>query len=156
MGYDLHAVIAEDAALRRAARDVPVARIAALGQGLALMPMTGALPDAVAQGGGERALGFWRLSQGWVKQLAAWSAGGPVAYVEAEYFGGTGEQRAVVWEGGGVVLGPVHVGEGQRFSSLGSPVSQALRRLGASVGSAVDEFEAVGLDRHRNDDAWIR
>ncbi|MGA5322152.1 hypothetical protein ACPCIU_17160 [Streptomyces seoulensis] len=36
---------------------------------------------------------------------------GPVARVEAEFFGGLGEQWATVWEGGGVVLGPLHLAE---------------------------------------------
>lgn len=107
MGYDLQAVIAEGEALRGVARDLPAARLASIGQGLSLMPMTDALFDSVADGSGVGALGFWRLPGGFEKTLAAWSAGGPVAYVEAEYFGGVGEQRAAVWDGGTIVMGPL-------------------------------------------------
>jgi len=155
MGYDLQAVIAEGEVLRGVARDLPMARLASIGQGLALMPMTDALFDSVADGSGVGALGFWRLPGGFENSLADWSAGGPVAYVEAEYFGGVGEQRAAVWDGGTVVLGPLHVDEGQPFASAGSPISQALRRLGVVAGAGEDEFSAVGLDRHRHDQAWI-
>ncbi|MFC9287273.1 hypothetical protein ACFT0E_11430, partial [Streptomyces sp. NPDC057052] len=120
-----------------------------------LMPMTDALFDSVADGSGVGALGFWRLPGGFEKALAAWSAGGPVAYVEAEYFGGVGEQRAAVWDGGTIVWGPLHVEEGQPFPPAGSPISQALRRLSVVAGAGEDEFSAVGLDRYRHGEAWI-
>jgi hypothetical protein len=155
MGYDLRAVIADGEALRGVARDLPAARLASIGQGLSLMPITDALFDSVADGSGVGALGFWGLPGGFEKALAAWSAGGPVAYVEAEYFGGVGEQRAAVWDGGTIVLGPLHVEEGQPFPPAGSPISQALRRLGVVASAGEDEFSAVGLDRHRHGEAWI-
>ncbi|MFF4143160.1 hypothetical protein ACFY0A_17450 [Streptomyces sp. NPDC001698] len=155
MAYDLQAVIADGEALCGAARDLPAARLASIGQGLSLMPMTDALFNSVADGSGVGALGFWRLPGGFEKTLAAWSAGGPVAYVEAEYFGGVGEQRAAVWDGGTIVLGPLHVEEGEPFPPAGSPISQALRRLGAVASAGEDEFSAVGLDRHRHGEAWI-
>ncbi|OIJ66102.1 hypothetical protein [Streptomyces mangrovisoli] len=154
MGYELHAVIAEGEALRGAARHLPAARPASIGQGLSLMPVTDALSGSVADGSGAGALGFWRLPAGFEKTLAAWSAGGPVAYVEAEYFGGVGEQRAAVWDDGTLALGPLHVEEGQPFPPAGSPISQALRRLGAVANPGEDEFSAVGLDRHRQGEAW--
>ncbi len=154
MGYDLQAVIADAEVLRGAVRDLPVARLASLGQGLSLMPMTDALFDLVADGGDGGTWGFWRLPGGFEKALASWSAGGPVAYVEAEYFGGVGEQRAAVWEGGTIALGPLHV-EGEGFGPSGSPISQALRRLGVVASAGEDEFSCVGLGRHRHGEAWI-
>ncbi|MFD0419649.1 hypothetical protein [Streptomyces sp. NPDC127108] len=155
MGYELHAVIAEGALLRGAVREMAAARLAPLGQGLALMPMTDELFDAVTDGGPVSPLGFWRLPGGFDTHLANWSATGPIAYVEAEYFGGVGEQRAAVWDGGTLALGPLHVGEGQDVPAAGSPVSRALRRLGAVAGTAEDEFAAVGLGRHRDPEAWL-
>ncbi|GGT02195.1 hypothetical protein [Streptomyces chromofuscus] len=155
MAYTLQAVIADGEALRAVARDLPAARLASIGQDLSLMPMTDVLFDSVADGSGVGALGFRRFPGGFERDLAAWSAGGPVAYVEAEYFGGAGEQRAAVWDGGTVVLGPLHVEEGQPFPPAGSPISQALRRLGAVAAAGQDEFSAVGLGRHRHGAAWI-
>ncbi|MGW5611730.1 hypothetical protein ACWEWI_37895 [Streptomyces sp. NPDC003753] len=87
--------------------------------------------------------------------LAQWSAAGPVAYVEAEYFGGVGEQRAAVWADGVLAVGPLDVPAKKWLSRAASPISQALRQLGARSGLGKDEFEAVGLDRHRNNDDWI-
>ncbi|MDT0494863.1 hypothetical protein ACPEIF_22035 [Streptomyces sp. NPDC012600] len=154
MGYELQAVIAEDEVLRGAVRDLPVARVASLGQGLSLMPMTDQLFDAVTDGTGGP-LGFWRLPGGFDQRLAEWSAAGAVAYVEAEYFGGVGEQRAAVWAEGAVVLGPLQVREGQSFGPAGSPISLALRRLGAVADPPADEFVAVGLNRHRHSEDWL-
>ena len=154
MGYELQAVIAEDELLRGASRDLPAARVASLGQGLSLIPMTDQLFDA-ATDGAEGPLGFWRLPGGFDRRLAKWSAAGVVAYVEAEYFGGVGEQHAAAWADGVVVLGPLHVPEGQPFGSVGSPISQALRRLGVVADAATDEFATVGLDRHRHSENWI-
>lgn len=155
MAYDLEAVIGEETALRAVVKDLPGARLASIGQGLALMPMTKALFDSVADGSEEGALGFWRLPGGFEETLAAWSAGGPMAYVEAEFFGGVGEQRAAVWDSGSIVLGPLHLEEGQADPPAGSPISQALRRLGVRASAGEDEFSAAGLDRHRNTEAWI-
>jgi hypothetical protein len=75
--------------------------------------------------------------------------------VEAEYFGGVGEQRAAVWADGSLALGPLDEPEMKRFSRASSPISQALRRLGARKSLGEDEFKAVGLDRHRNNEDWI-
>ena len=155
MGYVLEAVIAREELLRAAARHLPAAQVATVGQGLSLVPMTKELFDAVTDGSPADLLGFWRLPGGFGGLLAQWSTAGPVAYVEAEYFGGVGEQRAAVWADEAVVLGPLHAPEGRPFPSAGSPISQALRRLGAMAGAAEDEFSAVGLDRHRGNEGWI-
>lgn len=155
MGYDLKAVIADARALSVAARDLPAAQLTSIRQGLPLMPMTDDLFDSVADGSGAGDLGFWRLPGGFEKTLAAWSAAGPVAYMEAEYFGGVGEQRAAVWDGGTIVLGPLHVAECQPLPVDGSPISQALRRLGVVASAGMDEFSTVGLDRHRHSEDWI-
>jgi hypothetical protein len=40
---------------------------------------------------------FWRLTQGLARLGAEMSRGGSVAYVETDYFGGSGDQAAMVW-----------------------------------------------------------
>ncbi|MEU7723169.1 hypothetical protein [Streptomyces tibetensis] len=154
MSYDLRAVIAAGEALRVATRGLAAARTTSIGQGLALLPMTDALCESLADGDRGGALGLPRLPGGFEKILADWSTGGPVAYVAAEYFDGVGEQGAAVWDGGGVVLGPLRMEEGEPFAPAGSPVSQALRRLGVVRSAGQDEFSVVGLDRHRHTEAW--
>ncbi|KRD20224.1 MULTISPECIES: hypothetical protein [unclassified Streptomyces] len=155
MSYDLQAVIAGEEVLNAAVRVLSAARLASLGQGLSLLPMTDALFDSLSEGVDTGALGFWRLPGGFAKTLADWSTAGPVAYVEAEYFGGVGEQQAVVWDGGAIVLGPLRVPEGRPLPPAGSAISQALRRLGVVAGAGEDEFTALGMERHRHVEGWI-
>ncbi|MFH8796006.1 hypothetical protein [Streptomyces sp. NPDC017941] len=115
--------------------------------------MTDALFETVASIGApeldEKApAGFDRL-------LTVCPKAGPVAYVEAEYFGGAGTQTAQVWDDGKTVLGPLCMAEGEPPPTSGTPISQALRRLGAVKGDHVDEFSAVGLGRHRDTVDWL-
>ncbi|CAG7643425.1 hypothetical protein [Actinacidiphila bryophytorum] len=154
MSYELQAVIAEERLLRAAVRDLAGAGATSLGQGLALMVMTDRLFDAVTDGSPVGDLGFWLLPGGFERTLAGWSTAGPVAYVEADFFGGVGEQLAAVWADGARVWGPLHTPVGQPFPAAGSPISQALRRLGAVAHAGGDEFSAVGLDRHRFSEDW--
>ncbi|MFT2720119.1 hypothetical protein ACMT4L_08965 [Deinococcus sp. A31D244] len=70
-----------------------------------------------------------------------------MAYVEAEYFGGTGSQVAAVWDGGRVFWGPERRERG--------PINHALRLLGVHRTDSHDEFGSVGLDRHRHLEDWL-
>jgi hypothetical protein len=117
--------------------------------------MTDELFDAVTDHASVRPFGFWKLPGGFDRMLASWSAAGPVGYVEAEFFGGVGSQRAVLWGAGELVLGPLHVNEEAPVDPTGSPISQVLKRLGIERAGYRDEFEAVGLDRHRETEDWL-
>ncbi|MFJ8112876.1 hypothetical protein [Streptomyces sp. NPDC096132] len=155
MSYSLRAVITGEDVLRDIVREIPAARSAPLAQGLSLLPVTEDVFDSVTTGDSTRPLGFWWLPGGFDGRLAAWSTKGPVAFVEADFFGGVGEQRAAVWAGGRLVLGPLVVEEGAHFPPAGSPISRALRRLGATAPPGQDEFSALDLGRHRHSEAWI-
>ncbi|MBM7774501.1 hypothetical protein JOD54_004705 [Actinokineospora baliensis] len=155
MGYSLQAVIASEPVLRDLAGTIEQARIVPLGQHLSLLPMTDAFFDAVAVPGAPELDGFQKAPPGFGSALAACSSKGPTAYVEAELFGGQGTQTAQVYNDGKVILGPLHLPEDQPFPATGSPISQALRRLGAVKGEHFDEFDAVGLGRHRDTNDWI-
>ncbi len=153
--YCLQAVIATESALRKLAGSTMEACIVPLGQHLWLLPMTDALFDAVTVDGAPELDGFWKAPAGFERLLTACSEAGPVAFVEAEYFGGTGTQNAQVWDAGEVVLGPLRLAEGEPPPTTGTPISQALRRLGAAKGNHVDEFSAVDLGRHRDTEDWL-
>ncbi|QFZ19662.1 hypothetical protein [Saccharothrix syringae] len=152
--YCLEAVVAGEAVLRELAGSVRQARIVALDGHVSLLPMTDAFSDAVTVAGAPRLDGFRKIPAGFEAVLAACSAVGPVAYVEAEFFGGVGVQSAQVWERGEVVLGPLHV-EDEPHPAEGNPISRALRRLGVARGGHFDEFDAVGLGRHRRTGDWL-
>ncbi|KOU39606.1 hypothetical protein [Streptomyces sp. WM6378] len=153
--YCLQAVIATESVLRKLADSATEACIVPLGQHLCLLPMTDALFDAATAAGAPELDGFWKAPAGFDRLLTACSEAGPVAYVEADYFGGAGTQNAQVWDAGETVLGPLRLADGEPSPTTGTPISQALRRLGAAKGNHVDEFSAVGLGRHRDTDDWL-
>jgi hypothetical protein len=156
MGYILEAVIGSEAVLRKVILEQPAAVLVPLRQHIAIVPMTDKLFAAVTDGTSERPLGFWKLPGGFEQVLSDWSSDGPVGYVEAEYFGGFGNQRAALWVDGEVSVGPLAVEEGEPFPKEGSPISQVLRHLGVKRGNQRDEFDAIGLGRHRHTSQWPR
>jgi len=155
MGYQLQGAIATEHVLRKLAGTADDACIVPLTQHFCLLPMTDALHDAVTVAGAAELEVFWKAPAGFGRALAACSAGGPVTYVEADYFGGSGTQSAQVWDGGQVVLGPLHLATRKPIPAEGSPISRALRRLGVVKGEHFDEFDAAGLGRHRETGGWL-
>ncbi|MBD0688547.1 hypothetical protein [Streptomyces sp. CBMA123] len=159
MSYELQALIGMVELLSVAAAEVPAARVVPLAQGLALIPVTSAVlaalqGDAAVPKPGSGA-GFGWHPDGFELRLAAWSKAGPIACVEAEYFGGSGTQRAAVWSDGRVVLGPLTSGGFEPVPAEGTPISRALRRLGGHVEPGrVDEFDSVGLGARRRTADW--
>jgi hypothetical protein len=75
------------------------------------------------------------------QRMADLSHRGPVAYVEAEYFGGVGEQRATLWRDGVAEDLPA--------------LNEALRALGVRRTGGRDEFDTIGLGRHRTTQDWL-
>ncbi len=83
-----------------------------------------------------------------------------LAYIETNYFG-VGTQATVVWRAGLVAFGP-ELSEskwvdGQFVSPLDQDkaINRSLRLLGVDRSAVVDEFDAVGLGRHRYDEGWV-
>src|ERR1700688_1204576 len=96
--YCLEAVIAAQQTLIQLTSAIKEARLVSLGQDLALLPMTSTLTEALTTPDpAPRTDGSWKMPAGLGQTLAHWSAPAPMAYVEAEFFGGTGEQHAQVW-----------------------------------------------------------
>ena len=155
MGYRLEAVIGPAAVLSAAIGEQPLMVLAPLWQGLGLVPMTDEVFDAVHDGTPPGLPGFWKLPGGFERTLCSWSDQGPVAYVEAEFFGGVGTQAAAVWDGGRLALGPVVLGEVEPLPAAGTPISQALAHLSVRRGDHVDEFAAAGLGQHRGTEDWL-
>ncbi|GAB3701234.1 hypothetical protein [Nocardiopsis oceani] len=156
MGYRLDAVVAEAPLLRCAIRGLARARPVALHQDLGLLPVTCDLVDQDDDIVVDDPPGFLLLTDWLVERIAACSARGPLAYLEADFFGGVGSQQAVVWERGEIVLGPLHLPVGASAPASGSPLSQALRYLGVATGPGDhDEFDASGLGTHRSSEKWV-
>ncbi len=151
MGYYLQALIGKTDSLKNEPKSFSSEHRVELAQGLTMLLVTEELCEEVADkflsDNESPCEGFSMLTESlieWAKHISRLT---PVAYVEAEYFGGAGGQSVIAWENAEVKLGPVSAEIG--------PINQALRFLGAKVLSAHDEFEAVGLNRGRDSEDWI-
>src|SRR5690349_10780635 len=98
MTYVLEALVGPEPAMRSLAAGHPPATAVPIPFGLALIPLTKevttALAETYANGGPESRPDWDRLPDGVKAELARRSADGPIGYLEAEYFGGTGTQWA--------------------------------------------------------------
>jgi len=144
MGYDIQAIISTQSVLEAHSGDFKFAVVAPLGFGLALIPITDELLDEVGASGASGQ--FYKFTPAIADWLGTISGSAPAAYVEAEFFGGIGEQSATVWARGEQLLAPTHTMDA---------INIALRVLGISRGTAHDEFEAVDLQRHRHTNDWL-
>jgi hypothetical protein len=124
--------------------------VIALPQGIAMVPLSERLRFRF--GPAERpwlyepAPDFAWLPAALLPHLLDLSERGPVAYVEAEYHGGSGEQRSAVWRGRAMTSGP------DRSSWA---INSALRALGVEREGDHDAFDTLGLGRHRDTEDWL-
>ena len=148
VGYELCAVIGGEKALRAFTIGLD-AKIVALAAGMSLVPLTEKLLETLKADSGEDAKTvspiFEYLYRVIVDRAVAASEEGPLAYVEAGYFGGQGLQMAVAWDQGDMVMEP---------TDSKNPINQALRLLGVKAVAPDDEFDTVGLGRHRRTARW--
>jgi hypothetical protein len=157
VSYELCALAGPHEVAAEAAGQAGAAEVE-LPQGYGLVPITPAVADRL--GGTGRPFGdtFLFLSAGLAALARRVSHTGPIAYLEAEMFGGTGTQAMVVWLHGEVWLGPAITQFGWPppgpASSPHWAFNQALRQIGVTRGAAFDEFEAVNLGRHRHTGDW--
>ena len=80
------------------------------------------------------------------------SSDSPIAYITTYYFGGLGGQDALVWDKGSLRLSPTTQGYNRIWPN--SPISQALRMVGVVAEKGMDEFDTVGLGKHRETHGW--
>lgn len=145
MSHALEALVGQTHAVAEFASRWVRARVVGLPQNFALVPLSVALREDIEELVGTdkqgRFLAFAALSDAVAEAVAEASSAGALAHIETEYFGGVGEQRAVVWEQGRVTLGPL---EDEHA------VNAALRRLGVWTDGTADEFDTLGLSRFRD------
>jgi hypothetical protein len=170
MGYTLQALIGPASALVPHKSDFRETHLVSLNQGFAMILVTPELYDEL-QAANLSAVTtnldfsrFYLLSSAvtaWAEQL---SINGPMAYIEADFWGGVGSQNAVGWKRGQLSLKPISTEVGwdkANFTFTGPPlrewaINQALRFIGVvSEPDDLDEFEAVGLRKHRQTEDWI-
>jgi hypothetical protein len=152
--------------LQSTLKSFPEACAIALPQDYGFVPITHVLIGSLAIPFVTEPTGDYRVCPGLVPSLIAFarhlSYDMPLAYIETEYFGGTGQQSALVWHDGQVILDPLGVDTSGADPApsipplADFPINRALRRLGVQRMGAVDEFEALGLHHYRSNDSWLR
>lgn len=119
-----------------------------LGQRAWLLSLSGSgdetalsLPDAHAD--------FMYLTVGLMRLLEELSRRGDIAYIETDYFGGSGDQGAVLYRTGTAIYGPERADIG--------PINEVLKLMGVQKGgSDFDEFDTAGLGRYRSNEDWTK
>jgi hypothetical protein len=150
MPYTLRAVLARCDVFAEPPPWIADSAVIPLAQGVCMIPLTMALCGQFGEAERpwlyEHHGDFTHLPERLVPHLRELSRRGRVAYVEAEYHGGDGEQRSIVWDGGGA----------RSEAEEGSfAINSALISLGVTRTDDADPFDALGLGRHRSVDDWI-
>lgn len=147
MGHSVHLIIGQPASIATFQHVWPVARVVELRGGWQAIPVDDPLHQAIEAQypGAQRPSGLDVSPLGLGEALAdATRGGGHLAYVETEYFGGTGGQAAMAYVDGRQAMSP------QSSRGGGGPINQALRRIGVERTDAADEFDTIGLGERRS------
>ncbi len=72
-----------------------------------------------------------------------------VAYIRTDYFGGFGDQSAILYVNGKEIY------NGDTELGSGSPINEALKLLGVERSSDNDEFDTIGLGGYRSNDDFM-
>jgi len=147
MAHKVQAFVGARTILELIQRQFALSRVVDLDQGLALLPLSDELYDAVPGDLTDPSeKGFVLLTPKIVALIKETSTYGALGYFETRYFGGTGDQGAVFAQLGEITFGP-KVGAGS--------INQMLHLLGAREKGDRDEFDAVGLGKYRDNPSWI-
>jgi len=148
--YCLYGIVGKSRDLLHKSLEYSSASVVHLEQGIGMIPISEDLLNDIEPGDtsseATKEHRFEFLSEvvsAWLRRL---SRDTTLAYLEVEFISGEGTESAVVWRDGVRVLGPLH-GTGA--------VNRALRTLGVSVHPRREEFEVVGLGRHRSPEEWL-
>jgi hypothetical protein len=165
MGHVLHAVIGANRTLD-ALKSWHQLRIIPLPQDFGLIPLTTALHDDIVELANAREPdpypGFERLSAGVELVLRESSRTGPLAYIETDYFGGVGTQRAIAWQDREVLIGPFATETSWNDAGLiaepkeAGAINQVLAVLGVWTRGNFDHFDMLGLSHFRSTESATR
>jgi hypothetical protein len=147
MGYYLQAFIGKISDLKVLATRYDKAKEIDIGQGLTLIPMTEELFDQINNLVASNSIDkFEYLTDNIENEILKHIGNTKLAYVEAEYFGGQGGQIAIIWNNN----------KREQFFEFGQDkINGVLKNFGIKSKIGSDEFDTVGLGRHRNTIQWI-
>jgi hypothetical protein len=131
---------------------LPDSKLLKLEQNLALLPLAYETRQAMDQSAMFEP--FWFLPHSLAQLARELSQTGPIGYIEVDFFGGTGQQIAMLWQSGASVWGPV-LSEHNYAKQDEGAINQLARLMGVHKTRYYDEFEAMGLNRFRSDEDWL-
>lgn len=121
--------------LKDQTKELTNAQVIPLAQGMAFLPMGSELYEEI-----------WKFNRYPMKWLAKKFKPVPIAWIETDYFGGFGEQSAILWKDG----------KKRRFRKRqGGNIDEAMKELGVVCEGDKDEFDTLGLCKHRLNESWL-
>jgi hypothetical protein len=144
--HSVHLIVGRGEAIARFLKRWPGSRAVDLTGGWQAIPLEDELYELIgaAYAGLAKPDALDMAPAGLMEALAeASSPGAMLAYVETEYFGGTGGQSAVAFADGRQVFAPA------RSKGASGPINSALRAIGVERIGAQDEFDTIGLGARR-------
>jgi hypothetical protein len=154
--HDVTAMIAKSEKLTAATRRFKTAVVCPLVQGFSLLPITEDLAKELSVYASQTKAPLTKPIEELSDELHALaieiSYDCPIAYISTCYFGGQGNQNALVWDKGNLLFSPTTQGYDQVWPN--TQISQALRAIGVLAEEGMDEFDTVGLGKHRHTHKW--
>jgi len=145
MGHQINGLLATKEHLDRLAEQLGLSQSKRLRQDFGFLPLDDEDLDRIFVQPGSYHSEFIYLSAALVSLLLEHSTGKAIAYIETDYFGGMGDQSAVLARSGKLVFGPTR-GPGS--------INRVLQIMGvAKFDPDLDEFDTIGLDQIRSNDA---
>ncbi len=118
-----------------------------IGHELSLIPFTTELFDEINKLTDSKPIGkFDSLTENIEVELLKHFNNVKIAYIEADYFGGQGEQIAIIWEDKKRIY----------LSDLGdNEINKVLKDFGVIADNGKDEFDTVRLGQNRRTKEWL-
>jgi hypothetical protein len=119
-----------------------------IGQGLSLIPMTEELFDQINNFEISPSIeDFEYLTENLESKILSVAENNLISYVEADYHGGEGGQRAIIWKDKNRQL---LLGFGQER------INQVLKYFGVAANQGEDEFLTMGFGLRRHTEEWLK
>lgn len=135
MSHVISGFIGPEEHLKAQTQDLNEAKVIPLVQGMAFLPLGHELYNEIWPNRSRYPM-VWLANR--LKSV-------PIAWIETDYFGGAGEQSAILWKDG----------QKRRFRERGRNIDAAMKELGVVCEGGCDEFDTLGLGKHRSNESWL-
>jgi hypothetical protein len=140
-------------------------RIVRLTAEFSMLPITGGQVERLDASavGDDRIPANWMLRQPVAALARSISADRAVVYIHSETFAGPGTREAIAFRFGKLLYGPAGTSDIEHDLEPGyhlawghnNAVNSGLRAIGVHAAGEDDEYEAIGLTKHRRIEDWL-